>query len=134
VISLLPDCIRITAFEEITKGNFLIFARATASVVCIQISFSHFDLLIIVTLPANRMLSMYLGVMGKSVESIEIFCFALLCIDFGDKNSEGLLMLKGVPALSLNCIMYFENCAFDSFARNSIAIKKWSSILFISTN
>jgi hypothetical protein len=77
---------------------------------------------------------MYLGVMGKSVESIEIFCFVLLCIDFKDKNSEGLLMLKGIPALSLNCIMYFENCAFDSFVRKSIAIKKGSSILFIATS
>ncbi len=43
-------------------------------------------------------------------------------------------MVKGVAALSLNLIMYFENCALESWVKNETAIKNRSRTFFISTD
>jgi hypothetical protein len=52
---------------------------------------------------------MYRGTTGRSVSSIEIFCFALLSIALADKNFDGSFIENGVPVLSLNRTIYFVN-------------------------
>ena len=64
-----------------------------------------------ITVPAKRTLSIYRGVIGKSVSSMAIRCFFLLSIAFVDKYADGLSMLNGVPDLSLKRTMYFVNWA-----------------------
>ena len=60
-----------------TNGKLAILAKAAASVVCMATWLSHLELLRITTAPAKRILSIYLGVMGRSVESIAIPYFVL---------------------------------------------------------
>jgi hypothetical protein len=84
-----------------------------------------------VTFPARRILSIYRGVIGRSVESMDIFCFTLLWIDLADKYCDGLLILKGVLALSFSRMIYFENCAADFGAENESAMQTSSKTFFI---
>src|SRR5215216_1369543 len=61
-----------------TNGNELIFVSALGSEVRMSIWFSHFDWFIIVTFGTAAMLSRYAFEMGRSVESIAMFCLVLL--------------------------------------------------------
>jgi hypothetical protein len=51
------------------------------------------------------MLSIYAGVMGRSVESVKMANRVLLAIALADKYAEGFPMLYGVPVLSFNWMM-----------------------------
>ncbi len=61
----------------ITNGNVLILANAAASVVNMATWLSHLEELMMLTAPDKRILSIYLGVMGISVESIAILYLVL---------------------------------------------------------
>jgi hypothetical protein len=67
--------------------------------------------------------------MGRSVSSIAMCCFALLSIAFSDKNFDGSLMEKGVPALSANLTIYFVNCAEESREKKKMITTKRNSFL-----
>ena len=95
---------------------------------------SHFDLLRIVTAPAKRTLSIYAGVIGKSVSSIDIFCLLLLSKDLGDRNWEGLEIENGVPVLSLNRIIYFENWAIVEDEKPNNIINRKNKIFSFKCN
>jgi hypothetical protein len=74
-----------------TNGKELILVNASASVVRIATWFNHLDVLRMVTAPADRILSRYLEVTGKSVLSIAIKYRFLRSKDLAVRNSDGVL-------------------------------------------
>ncbi len=77
----------------ITKGKLFILVNAAASDVEIQTWFNHFETLSITTAPDKRILSMYLGVIGRSVESIGILYLTLRWIERAVRYCEGLAIV-----------------------------------------
>ena len=67
-----------------------------------------------------------------SVESIGMFCFNLRLIDLADKYCDGLFNVKGVPDLSLNRIIYFENCAWEENAKTKMKTERSGNFFAIS--
>jgi len=127
----LAEAKRIRGSVPFTKLKLLIFASAVESVVKIQTWFSHLEIFNIVTSPDKRTLSRYRGVTGRSDSSIAIFCLVLLSIDRGARYKEGSFIENGVPALSLNLMMYFENCAWEVVVKMKMNTKNKGIDLFM---
>src|SRR6187399_459209 len=77
-----------------------------------ETAFKHFDVFKIMTAPANRTLSRYRSVTGRSVLSIALEYLVLRSIAFWDKYAEGFWSEKEFDPLSLNLIIYLETCAW----------------------
>ena len=75
-----------------TKANPFILASADASDVFINTWFSHLEAFNTVTAPAARRLSMYRGVMGKSVLSTAMLYRTRRCMARGVRYGEGLFI------------------------------------------
>ena len=75
-----------------TNGKLLILASAAASVVCIATWLSHLLLFKMVTAPANLILSINLGVTGKSALSIAMLYLVLRANALGVRYALGLFM------------------------------------------
>jgi hypothetical protein len=67
--------------------------------------------------------------MGRSVSSMAICCFSLLSMALPDKNFDGSLMEKGVPALFVNLTMYFVNWAEELREKKVIIDRNKNSFL-----
>src|SRR5829696_834739 len=96
------------------------------------IEFNHLEVFKIVTAPAERMLSIYRGVTGRSVLSIAILNLVLLSMACGDRKAVGLLREKGLVALFLNCIIYLVDCALLICGIIDNNINTHPAIFFIS--
>ena len=120
-----------TGLVASTKLKPFILVSAAASLVIIHTWFNHLLLCKMVTLPANLMLSIYFGVMGKSLSSIAILYRTLLAMALCVKYGKGLLMVNGVPVLFLNCTMYLLNCAATFWLKLTLIKNKIAQVLVI---